>query len=61
MKAMTLFFHLHISCTWNIFVVNKQDDNNMVKAIEEMYIQNNERMEKSFYIVLKSGKAFLRK
>lgn len=33
----------------------------MVKAIEEMYIQNNERMEKSFYIVLKSGKAFLRK
>lgn len=32
----------------------------MIKSMKEIYIQNNERMGKPFYIVLKSGKAFLR-
>lgn len=33
----------------------------MIKAVEEVYTQNSERMGKSFYIVLKLGKAFLRR
>lgn len=33
----------------------------MIKAVEEVYTQNSGRMGKSFYVVLKSGKAFLRR